>query len=79
MDTTDPIPYSAAVEDIPINEQQTIEELKETFDVILKTTAENYDHAVRAVHAKAQLNRARNATIVIRATARRFGALPRPA
>jgi hypothetical protein len=47
-----PVLYSADVEDIQEDEAETIGALNETFDTILKTTAEDYHHAVRAVHAK---------------------------
>ena len=48
-----PVRYSPSVEDVRSDETQTIEQLCETFDTILKTTAEDYGHAVRSVHAKA--------------------------
>jgi catalase len=53
MPTHLPVRYSADVETIQPNEQQTVSELNETFDIILKRTAEDYRHAVRSVHAKA--------------------------
>jgi catalase len=53
MPTHLPVRYSTDVETIQSNEQQTVSELNETFDIILKRTAEDYGHAVRSVHAKA--------------------------
>lgn len=52
MSLPEPVAYRSDVESRAEDEPQTIEELNETFDTILETTAENYDHAVRAVHAK---------------------------
>ena len=49
----EPIRYLPAVEDIKPDEAQTIESLKQVFDTILETTASDYRHAVRSVHAKA--------------------------
>lgn len=48
-----PVHYSADVEEHQPDEQKTIRELNETFDVILGKTSTDYGHAVRAVHAKA--------------------------
>ena len=48
-----PIRYAPTVEDVKPDEAQTIERLCETFDTILETTAKDYGHAVRSVHAKA--------------------------
>ncbi|GGE00186.1 catalase [Aureimonas endophytica] len=48
-----PIRYSPAVEDRREDEAEVVHDLNETFDTILKTTAEDYGHAVRSVHAKA--------------------------
>lgn len=53
MTATAPIRYSPEVEDVRPDEAQTIEGLNETFDTILQTTANDYGHAVRSVHAKA--------------------------
>jgi len=50
---TPPIRYSADVEDIQPGEAEIIQDLNETFDTILDTTAKDYGHAVRSVHAKA--------------------------
>ncbi len=47
-----PIRYSPDVEDVQSDEGETIEKLCETFDTILETTARDYGHAVRSVHAK---------------------------
>lgn len=47
-----PVRYSVDVEAVRSNEGRTIEQLCETFDTILETTAKDYGHAVRAVHAK---------------------------
>jgi len=51
--TPPPIRYTADVEDIQPDEAGTIQGLNETFDTILETTAKDYGHAVRSVHAKA--------------------------
>ena len=51
--TNAPVRYSPTVELVKPDEAQTIEQLCETFDTILKTTAADYGHAVRSVHAKA--------------------------
>jgi hypothetical protein len=48
-----PVRYSPDVEDVKPDEAETIKKLNETFDTILEKTAEDYDHAVRSVHAKA--------------------------
>lgn len=53
MTTAAPVRYFAAVEDIQSDESETIAQLNETFDTILETTAKDYAHAVRSVHAKA--------------------------
>ncbi|GLS45197.1 catalase family protein [Methylobacterium brachythecii] len=47
-----PIRYMPDVEDVKPDEGQTIEHLCEAFDTILETTAKDYGHAVRSVHAK---------------------------
>jgi len=47
-----PIHYRPEVEQLQADEQETVKGLNETFDVILNRTAEDYGHAVRAVHAK---------------------------
>ncbi len=49
----DPVRYSPAVEEVNPDEAQTIEGLCQAFDTILGTTAKDYGHAVRSVHAKA--------------------------
>ncbi len=51
--TNAPIRYSPDVEDIQPDEAETAQGLNETFDTILETTAHDYGHAVRSVHAKA--------------------------
>ncbi|MBN8809248.1 MAG: catalase family protein [Sphingomonas sp.] len=48
-----PVRFTPHVEQVQPDEAETIRELNETFDVILKKTAEDYGHAVRSVHAKA--------------------------
>jgi catalase len=48
-----PIPFTDSLETRQKNEEDTIQELNETFDKILDTTAKDYGHAVRSVHAKA--------------------------
>ena len=48
-----PVLYSNDVETIPSDEAETIRQLEEQFRSILETTSQDYDHAVRAVHAKA--------------------------
>lgn len=48
-----PIPFTPEVEILREDEAGTIAKLNESFDEILETTHADYDHAVRAVHAKA--------------------------
>ena len=48
-----PVRYNPAIEDVKSDEAQTIEQICKTFDTILETTAQDYGHAVRSVHAKA--------------------------
>ena len=50
--TDAPVAYRPDVEQIQDDEQETVQGLNATFDTILQRTAEDYDHAVRAVHAK---------------------------
>lgn len=50
--TAAPLRYTPAVEQQQPDEAQTIAEVNDTFDTILDTTAEDYGHAVRSVHAK---------------------------
>ena len=45
--------YQPEVERPKPDEAQTIEQICSTFDTILETTAKDYGHAVRSVHAKA--------------------------
>ncbi|MBY0301630.1 MULTISPECIES: catalase family protein [Sphingomonas] len=47
-----PVRYTPAVEDVKPDEAEVVRQLNETFDTILETTAKDYGHAVRAVHAK---------------------------
>ena len=53
MSLTDPIRYSPEVEQEQPNEVETIQGLNQAFNKILETTAQDYGHAVRSVHAKA--------------------------
>ena len=53
MSLSAPVRYFPAVETPKPDETQTIHGLNEQFDTILKTTAQDYGHAVRSVHAKA--------------------------
>ncbi|MCI9867776.1 catalase family protein [Rhizobium skierniewicense] len=53
MPISAPIRYSPDLETIQPDEQETIQGLNDTFDKILDTTANDYGHAVRSVHAKA--------------------------
>lgn len=48
-----PIRYTADLEQLRDDEADTDASLEKSFDHILETTAEDYGHAVRAVHAKA--------------------------
>ena len=50
---TPPIRYAPDVEDQQPDESETIQHLKDTFDIILERTAKDYGHAVRSVYAKA--------------------------
>lgn len=51
--TPAPVRYSPGLEQVQPDEAETIAQLNEAFDTILDTTATDYGHAVRAVHAKA--------------------------
>ncbi|WP_311273727.1 MULTISPECIES: catalase family protein [unclassified Rhizobium] len=53
MPISAPIRYSPDLETIQPDEEETIQGLNDTFDKILDTTANDYGHAVRSVHAKA--------------------------
>ena len=53
MSLSDPIGYSPEVEQVQPNEGETVQGLNQAFDKILETTAKDYNHAVRSVHAKA--------------------------
>ncbi len=48
-----PVYFTDSVESFQDDEAETIEGLNATFDKILETTAKDYGHAVRSVHAKA--------------------------
>ncbi len=48
-----PVIFSDDIESVQPDEAGTIQELNGTFDTILDTTAKDYGHAVRSVHAKA--------------------------
>ena len=48
-----PVRYSPDVETFKDDENGTIRQLEEQFRAIQETTSKDYDHAVRAVHAKA--------------------------
>lgn len=50
--TASPVRYRTDVEDVQPDERDTIASLDTAFDTILTRTAEDYGHAVRAVHAK---------------------------
>jgi hypothetical protein len=47
-----PVAYRPDVEQLQPDEQATVQDLNTAFDTILERTSEDYDHAVRAVHAK---------------------------
>ncbi|MEX6505941.1 catalase family protein [Jiella sp. M17.18] len=47
-----PVRYTPDLEDVQPGEGETVQGLNETFDTIIETTAEDYGHAVRGVHAK---------------------------
>jgi hypothetical protein len=47
-----PVRFTRDVEQFQPDEAETIEGLKQAFDVILERTADDYGHAVRSVHAK---------------------------
>ncbi|MES2338518.1 MAG: catalase family protein [Pseudomonadota bacterium] len=53
MSIAPPVRYTPDVETIEPDEGETIDRLNAIFDTILDTTAEDYGHAVRSVHAKA--------------------------
>ena len=48
-----PVLYSSAVEHVQPDEQETIGQLEEQFDLVQSVTHKDYGHGVRAVHAKA--------------------------
>jgi hypothetical protein len=49
---TKAVRYDPAVETVAPDEAETIRALEEQFRIILDTTSKDYDHGVRAVHAK---------------------------
>jgi catalase len=53
MTTYPPVLFSPNLEQILPHEQETVQGLNDTFDIILEKTAKDYGHAVRSVHAKA--------------------------
>ncbi|MFP5076630.1 catalase family protein [Rhizobium sp. YIM 134829] len=53
MSVSAPIRYSLDLEAVEPDEMEVVAGLNETFDTILETTAKDYGHAVRSVHAKA--------------------------
>jgi catalase len=53
MTAATPVRYSPDLETVKADEHETVAGLVDQFDIILKTTAEDYGHAVRSVHAKA--------------------------
>lgn len=53
MTLASPVNFHPDVEVYEPNEAETVEALKHTFDTILETTAKDYGHSVRSVHAKA--------------------------
>jgi hypothetical protein len=53
MTLKSPVVFSPEVEIFEYDEEQTIADINEAFDAILDTTAKDYGHAVRSVHAKA--------------------------
>ncbi|KQN90062.1 catalase [Sphingomonas sp. Leaf231] len=48
-----PVRFTPDIEQVQPGESATIGQLNDTFDMVLDTTAQDYGHAVRAVHAKA--------------------------
>lgn len=50
---SEPVRFSPDVETVQPDEAETIDRLNEQFRTILDTTSKDYQHAVRAVHAKA--------------------------
>ncbi|WP_337269642.1 catalase family protein [Oryzifoliimicrobium ureilyticus] len=53
MSIPHPIRFSPDLESIQEDEQKTISGLNDQFDIIMRTTSEDYGRAVRSVHAKA--------------------------
>lgn len=52
MTLSPPVPYRDDIEHILATEEDTVAAINKTFDHVLHTTATDYGHAVRAVHAK---------------------------
>ncbi len=52
MKPSSPLRYTPDVETPLDDEQDVVDALKDTFDTILERTSQDYDHAVRSVHAK---------------------------
>lgn len=52
MALSPPVPYRDDVETVLPGEDATVASINRTFDHVLETTATDYGHAVRAVHAK---------------------------
>ncbi len=48
----DPVAYAPDAEDVQSDQANTVAGLNEAFDIFLKTTAEDYQHAARSVHVK---------------------------
>ena len=53
MTPASPVRFHPDVEERQPNEAETVEGLNRAFDTILETTAKDYGHSVRSVHAKA--------------------------
>ena len=53
MALSTPVRFTPGVESVQPDEAETIAGINTTFDTILDTTAKDYGHAVRSVHAKA--------------------------
>jgi len=52
MSLKPPVRYSTDLEEVQPDEAEVVEKLNRDFDKIMRTTAEDYGHAVRSVHAK---------------------------
>ncbi|WP_313607130.1 catalase family protein [Rhizobium sp.] len=53
MTLDSPVRFSPELETVKSDENETVSDLIDQFDIILDKTAEDYGHAVRSVHAKA--------------------------